>query len=174
MGWTSLLRYRLMQNNNRSFNSGTANWQEFQKLAKKDDLMRLSTVPKAIAGDLGKLYIFAARLLRAKGDSSSANSLLAELSGVKPANPYSHYAKSWLTRGNPTGTNNGSSGWSQRPLAMEPEKAILLARAFMSEAFATTDSAAQRAIYVGAASRLASKECCRDQPTQSHDFPHVE
>ncbi len=154
MGWTSLLRYRLMQNNNRSFSSGTASWQEFQKLAKKDDFMRLSTVPKAIAGDLGKLYIFAARLLRAKGDSSSANSLLAELSGVKPVNPYGHYAKSWLPRGDPTGTNNGSSGWSQRPLAMEPEKAIQLARAFMSEAFATTDSAAQRAIYVGAAVAL--------------------
>jgi hypothetical protein len=154
MGWTSLLRFRLMQNNNRSWNKGTATWQEFQKLAKSDDMMRLSTVPKAIAGDLGKLYIFAARLLHDKGDSNSASGLMADLSGVKPANPYSHYAKSWITYWNQSGNKNGSNGWSQRPLAMEPEKALLLARAFMSEAFATTDSAAQRTIYAGAAVAL--------------------
>ena len=153
MAWTNLLRFRLMQNNPRSFNRGTATWQEFQKLAKQDDMMRLSTVPKAIAGELGKLYIFAARLLHDKGDSNSGNGLMADLSGVKPANPYGHYAKSWIANWNSSGKNSGG-GWSQRPLAMEPEKAILLARAFMSEAFATTDSAAQRTIYLGAAVAL--------------------
>jgi hypothetical protein len=155
MGWTSLLRYRLMQNNNRSFNKGTASWQEFLKLAKQDDMMRLSTVPKAIAGDLGKVYIFAARLLQAKGDSNSASGLMADLSGAKPANPYGHYAKSWITYWNQMRNNKGGgSVWPQHPSAMEPEKALLLARAFMSEAFATTDSAAQRAIYLGAAVAL--------------------
>ena len=150
--WTNLLRYRLMQNNATSFNRGTALWQEFLKLAKTEDMLRLGTVSKSIADDLGKLYLVAARLMKAKGDSSSANGVLAELSGVKPANQYASTAKSWISYWNRS--QSSGNDWSQRPLAMDPEKAVLLARAFMSEAYATADSAVARTIYAGAALAL--------------------
>ena len=152
MAWTNLLRYRLMQNNAVSFNRGTALWQDFQKLAKTDEIFRLSTVPKSIADDLGKLYLVAGRLLQAKGDSSAASGLMAELSSVKPANPYAHTAKSWITYWNRT--KSSGNDWSQRPLAMDPEKAIILARAFMTEANSTADSTMARTIYAGAAIAL--------------------
>ena len=150
--WTNLLRYRLMQNTTNSFTRGTDLWQEFVKLAKTEDQLRLNAVPKSIADELGKLYLAAARLMKAKGDSSSANGLMADLSSVKPANPYAHTAKSWITYWNRT--QSSGNDWSQRPLAMDPEKAIILARAFMTEANSTVDSAIARTIYAGAAMAL--------------------
>lgn len=138
--WTSLLRYRLLQNNTRSFNRGWAAWQDFQNRAKTEEFMRLGQSPK-VANDLGKLYIMAARIAQAKGDSGSAGALLAELSGTKPANPLGHYAKGWLvflTRGEGAG-GGGNNPWSRNPLAMDPEKALITARAFMSEANSTAD-----------------------------------
>ncbi|HEX3134804.1 MAG TPA: hypothetical protein VHX44_14655, partial [Planctomycetota bacterium] len=156
-GWSSLLRYRLMQNNTRSFNRGTTLYQDLQNRAKTDENFRLNTVSPRIAGELGKLTIIAARLYQAKGDSSAASGLLAELVGAKPANPYAHYGKTWLAywgSGANGASNSAGSLWGQRPLAMEPEKAILIAKAFMSEANATADPAVARKNYLSAAVAL--------------------
>ncbi len=150
--WGSLLRYRLMLNNNRSFNRGAAMWQDFQNRAKQDENMRLNQVPPRIAAELGKLYIIAARLLQAKGDSNSASGLLAELSGARPANPYSHYAKSWMVGlGGVTPQGGASNPWSPAPLAMDPERSILVARAFITEANATADPQIARSNFLKAA-----------------------
>lgn len=151
--WGNLLRYRLMQNNTRSSNRGWAAWQDFLNRAKNDEYMRLGQVPK-IASDLGKLYIMAARIAHAKGDSGAASALLAELSSSKPANPYGEYAKKWLAYWGRAGGSSSGSGWSQRPLAMEPEKAIIIAKAFMSEANATADPQVARQNYLSAAVAL--------------------
>jgi hypothetical protein len=151
--WTSLLRYRLLQNNTRSFNRGWAAWQDFQNRAKTDENMRLGTLPK-IAGDLGKLYIMAGRIAAAKGDSGSAGALWAELSGAKPANPFGHYAKGWLIW-KPNVPGGGTDNpWSRPPLAMDPEKALITARAFMSEANSTADPYQARQNYIQAAVAL--------------------
>jgi hypothetical protein len=152
-GWQSLLRYRLIQNNTRAFNRGWAAWQDLQNRAKSDDFLRLNTIPTRINGELGKLYLTAARLAHAKGDASTANGLMAELAGAKPANPYAHYAKSWMAYWGSSG-GGGASGWSQRPLAMGPEKALIIARAFMSEANATADPQVARQNLLSAAVAL--------------------
>lgn len=151
--WGNLLRYRLVQNNARASNRGWAAWQDFLNRAKNDEYMRLGQVQK-VAVDLGKLYIMAARIAQAKGDSSAASGLLAELSSAKPANPYGHYAKTWLAYWGRAGGSSGGSGWSQRPLAMDPEKAIIIARAFMGEANATADPLVARQNYLSAAVAL--------------------
>jgi hypothetical protein len=151
-GWLGLLRYRLLQNNTRAFNRGWAAWQDFQNRAKAEEYMRLSAVPPRIAGDLGKVYLMAARLAHAKGDSSTASGLMAEMAASK--NPYSHYAKSWMAYWGSTKSSSSGNAWTQRPLAMEPEKAIIIARAFMSEANATADPAVARQNYLNAAASL--------------------
>ncbi len=150
--WTSLLRYRLLQNNTRSFNRGWAAWQDFQNRAKTDEGLRLGQVPK-IASDLGKLYIMAGRIAQAKGDSTSAGALWAELSGTKPANPLGHYAKGWLIY-KPDGGGLSDNPWSLPPLAMDPEKALITARAFMGEANSTADPYQARQNYIKAAVAL--------------------
>ncbi len=145
--WDSLLRYRLTVGTTRSFNRGTTLWQDFLNRAKLEDQMRLTQASPRLAAELGRLYIVAARLLQAKGDSNGASGLLAELSGAK-SNPYSHYAKTWMAA---MGTVKSGNGWSERPLAMDPEKSILIARAFMNEANATADPITARSNYLNAA-----------------------
>ena len=152
--WTSLLRYRLLQNNTRSFNRGWAAWQDFLNRAKTEEFMRLGHSPK-VADDLGKLYIMAARIAQAKGDSGSAGALLAELSGAKPVNRMGFYAKGWLVSMNKIGVGDaGNNPWSRPPLAMDPEKALILARAFMGEANSTADPYQARQHYINAAVAL--------------------
>jgi hypothetical protein len=153
--WAHLLRYRLELNTPRSLNRGTAAWQDFQERAKQDDFLRLDRAPSKIVGELGKLYLIAARLYKAKGDLNNANGLMAELVGAKPANPYAHYAKSWLAYwGANVGQGSGTNAWAQRPLADDPGKSILIAKAFMSEANATADAAQARSNYLSAAVSL--------------------
>ena len=94
--WAALLRYRLIQNNARSFNRGTALYQELQNRAKSEEHYRLAGGSPKLAADVGKLAILAARVAHAKGDSSAASGVIAELVGAKPANPYAHYGKGWL------------------------------------------------------------------------------
>lgn len=150
--WTSLLRYRLLQNNTRSSNRAWAAWQDFLNRAKTDEYMRLGQVPK-LASELGKLYIMAGRIAQAKGDSGSASGLWAEVSGAKPATHIGSYAKGWLIW-KPHTEGAGNNPWSQAPLAMDPEKALITARAFMTEANSSADPYQARQNYLKAAVAL--------------------
>ncbi len=153
MGWNALLHYRLGQNTPKSFNRGAASWQDFLDRAKGDEFLRLDRTPARLAGELGKVYMAAGRLFHAKGDLNAANGLMAELAGAKPVNPYSHYAKGWIAYWGAEGGTPGS-GWSQRPLAAHPDRALLMARAFMSEANAASDPNQVRGNYINAAVSL--------------------
>ena len=154
MGWTALLQYRLAQNTPKSFNRGVASWKDFLERAKTDDYLKLDKTPNRLTGDLGKVYIAVARIFEAKGDLNSANGLLAEVVGVKPPNPYAHYAKGWIAYFGSAPNSNNGNGWSPRPLADDPAKAILIAKAFMSEANATADPVQMRGNLLSAAVAL--------------------
>jgi hypothetical protein len=154
MGWHALLNYRLAQNTPKSLNRGAALWKEFLERAKTDDYLTLNKTP--LAGDLGRVYMLVARLFHAKGDLNSANGLLAEVVGAKPQNPYAHYAKGWIAylgSGGGLGVG-GRNAWANQPLAEHPEKALLIAKAFMSEANATADPAQMRGNLLSAATSL--------------------
>jgi hypothetical protein len=152
-GWQALLHFRLAQNTPQSFTRGANAWSDLLERAKTDDYMRLSSVPSRIAGDLAKVHMTAARLFFAKGDLNMANSLMAEVAGAKISSAVPQYAKQWIAYWG-SGDNRGGNAWAQRPMAEDPDKAMLIARAFISEGLSTADPLQARRNYLSAAVAL--------------------
>lgn len=152
--WSNLLRFRLEIGTARSWNKAITAWQDFQERGKTEPNLKLGTAPTKIAGELGKLQIIAARIYRARGDSTSASGLAAEVAGVKPANPAAGYAKGWMVYWNVDKGGKGSNPWAQPAMAGDPAKAILVAKAYMSEASATANAFQARNNYLSAAVAL--------------------
>jgi hypothetical protein len=153
-GWQALFHFRLGQNTPTSFTRGVNAWSEFLERAKTDDYMRLNSVPSRISGDLASVYMAAARVFFAKGDQNMANSLMAEVVGAKVNSQAPSYAKQWIAYWGTGGTKGGGNAWAQRPMAEDPSKAVLIARAFISEAVSSADPNQMRSNYLSAAVAL--------------------
>lgn len=150
---TNLLRWRLEQNQPKQLKRGLNAWNDFLESAKADPTYKLATVPSKLAADLGKLYIVAARLHRAAGDSTAFSALLAEVIGAR-GNPMGDYAKRWMASGGGGDAQQSGGDWSRQPRAADPGGAILIGKALMTEATATADPAQSRSYLIKAAVAL--------------------
>jgi hypothetical protein len=149
----NLLRWRLEQNQPKLIKRGLGAWNEFLETSKGDANLKLASAPPRLAGELGKLYIVAARLFKASGDNAAYSTLLAEVVGAR-GNPMGDYAKRWLASGDDNGQSSGTTAWGEAPRASDPAGAILVGKALIAESSSTADPAQSRAYLIKAAVAL--------------------
>jgi hypothetical protein len=112
---------------------GKTFWGEFLQLAKQDPVFQLAKTPRGTAIDLGFLYFAAARFFQSAGDSGTATSLVAEVSGAQNLpSALRDYAKRWMVGLSGSGaaaqSAGGAAGWAQSAVPENPESALLVAR----------------------------------------------
>lgn len=169
--WSDLLYWHLLMGDDQSLRKGRELWAMFLERAEEDRAFGLASRDRYRNVMAGHLYMLAARLHHAAGDTSNANALMAEVQSGD--NFFSGNAKLWITYwvSGGAGSTTGDP-WVKQPTAMEPARALTVARALISQARKQTSVEDQRKAYVQAAATL--RDGVLGLPASSYDETFVE
>lgn len=147
---TDAMRWRLQRGDRAGFADAWQVWQEFGQRAQQDPRLVPGRTPH-LGMDIARLHLIAARIAAAMGNPAEAGMVLQRFIASGPTPPFDVFANHW--RAFLTG------GVAPDPVitqAMDPEQAIVLARAHLDEAKATSDTQAARRQHLAAAAVLRS------------------
>ena len=149
--WNALLRYRYELGTPGDLATAAKYWETFKERNRSGDL-RLDSPSYNRASALGKIYIMAARVLQAKGDSGAATTLFGAVASAK-RNPVAESAQPWLA-GSTSGLSGG--GWGEPVKPQDPTQALGIARSLLKEADNTANEKLRRSQTILAATMLRS------------------
>lgn len=147
---TDAMRWRLQRGDRAGYADAWQVWQEFGQRAQQDPRLVPGRTPH-LGTDIARLHLIAARTAAAMGNPAEAGMVLQRFIASGPTPPFDVFANHW--RAFLTG------GVATDPVitqAMDPEQAIVLARAHLDEAKATSDTQAERRQHLAAAAVLRS------------------
>ena len=124
----------------------------FKDQAKTDANLRLDQKDRTRQVEVARVYLAAARLLKAKGDTAGATAATSAISAVRN-HPMGYFASQWMGSFTREGVKSGS-GWVDAVVAGDPTEAITTASAFMRAANQDSDPARARATMFTAATVL--------------------
>ena len=101
----------------------------------------------------GPLWLVAARLNLAKGDSGAATALLGEVAANKKIIASEH-ASGWLLKAAGGGASSGAGEWGKPTSPLEPAQALNIAKALRNEAKSSVDEKVKRGQWLSAATQL--------------------
>jgi hypothetical protein len=101
----------------------------------------------------GPLWLMAARLNLAKGESGAANVLLAEVAANKKILASDH-ASGWLLKVTAGAASSGAGEWGKPTSPLDPAQALNIAKALRNEARSSVDIQVKRGQWLSAATQL--------------------
>ena len=158
--WTSLLRTRLelatyetdKAKATKHAEKGLELFKQFRDGYKGQKDMSPSATDQLRAYYLGQLWLVAARLHLAKGETGPATALLGEVAANKKIRN-AEYASGWLLK-TTTNSSVGGGDWGKPTSPSEPAQALNIAKALRNEAKATVDDKIKRSQWMSAATQL--------------------
>ena len=135
----------------RNLDKGLEYFENFKDEYKGQKEMTPAATNTGRAWYIGQLWLVAARLQLAKGNSSAAAALFGEVAANK-ASYASVYAQGWLAAA--SGSKSGGSDWGKPSVAMDPAQALNVAKALRKEADHSVDPKLKRSQLLAAAIQL--------------------